>query len=139
MRNRGNCKHDGAPVDPLVLRNMVAYLRHRGPDETGAAIHDSVGLGHARLSIIDISGGRQPMQSIDDDLCITFNGEIFNYVELRDDLIRAGHRFRTRSDTEVILQLYRQYGESCVEYLNGQWSFAYGIANNGNCLPLATA
>lgn len=120
----GIVNSNGAPIDPAVLRNMVASLRHRGPDETGATILDSAGLGHARLSIIDLAGGQQPMASADGVLWITFNGEIFNYLELRDDLIRAGHRFRTRSDTEVILHLYQEYGDRCVEYLNGQWSFA---------------
>ncbi|KAA6458331.1 asparagine synthase (glutamine-hydrolyzing) [Acidobacteria bacterium AB60] len=114
----------GEPVDPEVLGDMVAMLRHRGPDERGLVIRNSVGFGHARLSIIDIAGGRQPMQSHNNELMITFNGEIFNYLELREDLARAGHRFRTRSDTEVILHLYQRYGEHCVDYLNGQWSFA---------------
>jgi asparagine synthase (glutamine-hydrolysing) len=83
-----------------------------------------VGLAHARLSIIDVAGGQQPMCNEDSSLWITFNGEIFNYLELREELIRKGHRFATRSDTEVILHLYEEKGGDCVRYLNGQWAFA---------------
>ncbi|NLE37588.1 MAG: asparagine synthase (glutamine-hydrolyzing), partial [Pirellulaceae bacterium] len=83
-----------------------------------------VGLGHARLSIIDPAGGHQPMGSGESGLWITFNGEIFNYIELRRQLAAKGHRFRTRSDTEVILHAYQEWGEACVERFNGQWAFA---------------
>jgi asparagine synthase (glutamine-hydrolysing) len=83
-----------------------------------------LGSGHARLSIIDLEGGRQPMSSANGRLWITFNGEIFNYVELREELLAKGHRFATRSDTEVILHLYQEEGEDCVQRLNGQWAFA---------------
>ncbi len=103
---------------------MTAALRHRGPDETGLYCGRQAGFGHARLSIIDLAGGRQPMHDGSESLWITFNGEIFNYLELRDDLIRKGHRFATRSDTEVILRLYQEEGEACVHRLNGQWAFA---------------
>jgi len=99
-------------------------LAHRGPDGTGFHIDNGVGLAHARLSIIDLAGGQQPMCNEDSTLWITFNGEIFNYVELREELISKGHRFATRSDTEVILHLYEEKGEDCVENLNGQWAFA---------------
>jgi len=99
-------------------------LAHRGPDDTGFHIDNGVGLAHARLSIIDLAGGQQPMCNEDSTLWITFNGEIFNYVELREELISKGHRFATRSDTEVILHLYEEKGEDCVENLNGQWAFA---------------
>jgi asparagine synthase (glutamine-hydrolysing) len=115
---------DAKPIDPQTLRRMVARLRHRGPDESGALIEGHVGLGHARLSIIDLSGGRQPMSSEDGRLAITFNGEIFNYVELRRELAAAGHRFATKSDTEVILHAYQQWGDECVGRFNGQWAFA---------------
>jgi asparagine synthase (glutamine-hydrolysing) len=103
---------------------MAGRLRHRGPDDTRIHIDRQVGLGHARLSIIDISGGSQPMHTAGRTLWIVFNGEIFNYVELRDELIQKGHQFTTRSDTEVILHLYQQEGEACVQRLNGQWAFA---------------
>jgi len=103
---------------------MVTTIRHRGPDGVGVCADQHVGFGHARLSIIDIAGGSQPMSIEDKSLWITFNGEIFNYIELREELIKKGHRFTTQSDTEVILRLYQQEGEKCVERLNGQWAFA---------------
>ena len=103
---------------------MAARLRHRGPDATGFYEEPRAGLGHVRLSIIDIEGGRQPMRDSSQSLCITFNGEIFNHVELRQELTGKGHRFTTRSDTEVILHLYQEEGEECVHRLNGQWAFA---------------
>ncbi|HVZ15721.1 MAG TPA: asparagine synthase (glutamine-hydrolyzing), partial [Terriglobales bacterium] len=115
---------EATTVNPAHLRGMVAAMRHRGPDDSGVHIDGDVGLGHARLSIIDLEGGAQPMLSEDRSLWITFNGEIFNYVELRDELRSKGHRFATRSDTEVILHLYEEEGEKCVERMNGQWAFA---------------
>jgi len=115
---------DEAPVAPESLRGMIRMLAHRGPDSTGFHMENNVGLAHARLSIIDLAGGEQPMCNEDSSLWITFNGEIFNYVELREELRSKGHRFATRSDTEVILHLYEEKGEDCVQYLNGQWAFA---------------
>lgn len=103
---------------------MIAPIRYRGPDEQGVRIEGPVGLGHVRLSIIDLRGGRQPMATADGTLWVTFNGEIFNYVELRQELLARGHRFQSRSDTEVILHAYREYGERCVEHFNGQWALA---------------
>ena len=114
----------GKPVDPELPGRMIGAIAHRGPDATDVYVDRHVGLGHARLSIIDVSGGAQPMSIADGSLWITFNGEIFNYVELRDELLKKGHRFATRSDTEVILHLYQEEGERCVERLNGQWAFA---------------
>src|SRR6185503_4602451 len=108
----------GAAVDPSAVARSIAAIRHRGPDDTGVYTSGPIGLAHARLSIIDIAGGGQPMQ-LDGSLFLTFNGEIFNYIELRDELIAKGHRFTTRSDTEVILHLYQELGERCVERLNG--------------------
>ncbi|MDH3521453.1 MAG: asparagine synthase (glutamine-hydrolyzing), partial [Myxococcales bacterium] len=115
---------EGASVDPAPLSRMVGTLRHRGPDDSGVWTDGPVGLGHARLSIIDLAGGSQPMSNPAGNLHISFNGEIFNYRELRKDLIARGHRFATKSDTEVILHLYEERGEACVEELNGQWAFA---------------
>jgi len=115
---------DGAAVAPEFLQGMIRMLAHRGPDDTGFHTENGVGLAHARLSIIDLAGGRQPMCNEDSSLWITFNGEIFNYLELREELLAKGHRFATRSDTEVILHLYEEKGEDCVRYLNGQWAFA---------------
>jgi asparagine synthase (glutamine-hydrolysing) len=115
---------DGAAVAPESLRGMIRMLAHRGPDDTGFHAENGVGLAHARLSIIDLDTGQQPMCNEDSSLWITFNGEIFNYLELREELLSKGHRFATRSDTEVILHLYEEKGEDCVRYLNGQWAFA---------------
>jgi len=113
-----------AAVDTGLLRDMVRTIRHRGPDAVGYYNNQRAGLGHARLSIVDIAGGGQPMHNADRSLWITFNGEIFNHVELRAELMKRGHRFVSRSDTEVILHLYQEEEENCVERLNGQWAFA---------------
>ena len=125
----GVVNHGGEPVAPELLRRMVALIGHRGPDASGiytdvSGSGASVGLAHARLSILDLSGGQQPMSNADRSLWITFNGEIFNYLELRDELIRKGHAFATHSDTEVILRMYEEKGEECVRDFNGQWAFA---------------
>ncbi len=115
---------DETAPGPELLERMIAAIRHRGPDGTGRVVNGRAGLAHARLSIIDIEGGGQPMANPDRTLWITFNGEIFNYIELREALGRKGHRFATRSDTEVILHLYEDEGDACVRHLNGQWAFA---------------
>lgn len=107
------------------LEAMISALRHRGPDGTGLHLEGPVGLAHSRLSIIDLAGGAQPIHNETEDVWITFNGEIFNHIELRRELERQGHRFYTRSDTEVIVHLYEQYGEAFVDHLNGQ--FAIGL------------
>jgi asparagine synthase (glutamine-hydrolysing) len=120
----GILNFDGKPVSADVLRAMIRMLSHRGPDASGIFVQRELGLAHTRLSIIDVAGGQQPMHSEDRSLWITFNGEIFNYLELRNDLIQKGHRFATRSDTEVILHLYQEEGQECVHKLNGQWAFA---------------
>jgi asparagine synthase (glutamine-hydrolysing) len=112
-------------VDPEVARRMGKLLVHRGPDGEGLEQpRPHVALAHRRLSIIDIEGGHQPMSNEDGTIWLTFNGEIFNYRELRSELVAKGHRFRTRSDTEVIVHLYEEEGERCVERLNGQFAFA---------------
>jgi asparagine synthase (glutamine-hydrolysing) len=114
----------GEGVSAELLQQMVEMIRHRGPDASGVYTAGQVGLGHARLSIIDLSGGQQPMPNGDQSLWITFNGEIFNYVELREELIQKGYQFATHSDTEVILHMYEDKGEECVRFFNGQWAFA---------------
>jgi len=114
----------GGTVDPGLLSRMITSIRHRGPDGMGAFHDGEASLAHARLSIIDIEGGQQPMSTADGRFHLTFNGEIFNYIELREELIKKGHIFQTRSDTEVLLHLYQEYGEDCVQRLNGQWAFA---------------
>jgi asparagine synthase (glutamine-hydrolysing) len=120
----GMLNFDGRPADPEVLRHMIATLGHRGPDADGIHVDGPIGLAHARLSIIDLQTGGQPMSTTDGRHWITFNGEIFNYVELREELVSKGHAFATRSDTEVVLNAYREWGEDCVNHFNGQWSFA---------------
>lgn len=110
--------------EEAILRRMLYLMRHRGPDEFGTYVGHGIGFAHARLSIIDLSTGQQPMSNEDDSLWIVFNGEIFNYIELRNDLISRGHRFRTRSDTEVILHLYEEKKGGALEDLNGQFAFA---------------
>ncbi len=106
------------------LKRMVSTIKHRGPDEFGLYKESQIMLGHARLSIIDLSTGRQPMSNEDKTIWITFNGEIFNYLELRRDLLKKGHRFSTHSDTEVIIHLYEDHGPQCLQYLNGQFAFS---------------
>ena len=103
---------------------MLAMIRHRGPDEFGIYLDGPAGLGSARLSIIDLSTGQQPIANEDGRLWIVFNGEIFNYLELRPELESRGHRFRTSSDTEVLLHAYEEFGPECLQRLNGQFAFA---------------
>lgn len=115
---------DGRPIDGDLLRRMTRRLRHRGPDAQNIYVDGAVGIGHTRLSIIDLDGGEQPMHNVDRSLTVSFNGEIFNYVELRDELKTRGRRFATSSDTEVILHAYAEYGDACVERFNGDFAFA---------------
>lgn len=114
----------GEPANQKELRQMLAAIRHRGPDEFGLYLDRHAGLGSARLSIIDLSTGQQPISTEDDSLWIVFNGEIFNYLELRKELESLGHGFRTQSDTEVLLHAYEEFGPQCLERLNGQFAFA---------------
>jgi asparagine synthase (glutamine-hydrolysing) len=116
----------GARVTPddAELRRMIAQLHHRGPDGYGFHRDGPVGLAHARLSIIDLSGGSQPIHNEDKTVWVVFNGEIFNYIELRAELEKQGHRFYTHSDTEVIVHLYEQYGDDFANHLNGQFAIA---------------
>ena len=114
----------GAPVDRGVVQDMCDLLAHRGPDGDGVWCEGPVGLGHRRLAIIDLSPlGRQPMATDDGTLTVTFNGEIYNFRELRSELEGIGHHFRSRSDTEVILAAYRQWGIDCVRHFVGMFAF----------------
>ena len=106
------------------LEAMMAALHHRGPDGRGMHIDGPIGLGHTRLSIIDLESGAQPLHNEDRSIWVAFNGEIFNYLELRAVLLRQGHRFYTRSDTEVLVHLYEQHGDDFVDHLNGQFAIA---------------
>lgn len=114
----------GAPLPPGVLERMIYTLRHRGPDGFGFHREGGVGLAHARLAIIDLATGDQPMSNEDGTVWTVFNGEIFNYVELRNELKGLGHTFRTSSDTETIVHAYEEYGDSFVNHLNGQFAIA---------------
>ena len=116
----------GNKVDDKALERMNDLLDHRGSDEEGLFIDNNVGLGHKRLSIIDLAEGQQPMslKAGGEKFTITYNGEVYNYLELKKELEKMGHRFKTHSDTEVILVSYLEWGESCVEHFNGMWAFA---------------
>jgi asparagine synthase (glutamine-hydrolysing) len=111
-------------VDRNILATMNRQITHRGPDDDGFFVEGNVGLAMRRLSIIDLKTGHQPLANEDESLWIVFNGEIYNHAELRADLERLGHRYRTRSDTETIVHLYEQYGRDCVKYLRGMFAFA---------------
>jgi asparagine synthase (glutamine-hydrolysing) len=121
----GKVNFDRQPVDPDQIRRMADSVRHRGPDDEGVWTGDGVGLGHRRLSIIDLSAsGRNPMCNEDETIWIVFNGEIYNFQELRPQLEASGHKFRSHTDTEVILHLYEDHGAACVEQLRGMFAFA---------------
>jgi asparagine synthase (glutamine-hydrolysing) len=112
------------PVDRGLLEAMMQSIRHRGPDDQGTYLSGPVALGHLRLSIIDLSSGKQPISNEDGTVWIVFNGEIYNYKELTAELVSRGHKFRTASDTEVIVHLYEEFGEECVSKLRGMFTFA---------------
>jgi asparagine synthase (glutamine-hydrolysing) len=105
----------GNPIDRELLERMTDRIRHRGPDGDGYFVGKGVGLGNRRLSIIDLEGGGQPQTNEDGSLQVVFNGEIYNFVELRKELIEKGHQFRTRSDTEVIVHGYEEWGRGLHE------------------------
>ncbi len=111
-------------VNKTVLESMCQALHHRGPDELGYFIQDDVGFGFTRLSINDLDNGHQPLYNEDSSIILVCNGEIFNHQELRLNLIKKGHHFRTKCDIEVILHLYEEYGVDCLKHLNGQFAFA---------------
>ena len=120
----GIFSRDGARIEPRAVERMCDALVHRGPDDVGVAVSGPVTLGLRRLSIIDIVGGHQPMTTTDGSLMVAFNGEIYDYRELRRELESFGHSFRTNSDTECLLHGYRQWGDSFVEHLNGMFAIA---------------
>ena len=115
---------NGKPVSDKILSEMNSSQHHRGPDEGDIKIFSNVGLAHKRLSIIDLSDGNQPMTNEDQSLWLTFNGEIYNYIELREKLLKQGHTFKTSSDSETIVHLYEEYGKECVNHLEGMFAFA---------------
>lgn len=115
---------DNRQVNRALLSRMNATMTHRGPDGDGFYFEPGIGLAHRRLSIIDLAGGKQPLCNEDGRVWITFNGEIYNFQELRKELETSGHRFSTDSDTEVIVHAYEEFGDSCVEHLRGMFAFA---------------
>ncbi len=121
--------HGNRQIDRQVLTRMNESQHHRGPDEGELHIEPALGMGHRRLSVIDIATGQQPLRSTDGALILVFNGEIYNYRELRTELIALGHAFRTKSDTEVVLNAYRAWGADCVLRLRGM--FAFAVWNRG--------
>ena len=114
----------GNPVDRELVQRMADRIRHRGPDGSGYFISGPVGLGNRRLSIIDLEGGQQPQSNEDGRIQVVFNGEIYNFIELREELIQKGHVFKTRSDTEVIVHAYEEWGDNCPNRFNGIFAFA---------------
>lgn len=121
---------DGRPIDQIALERMTQSLKHRGPDDFGYFVKNNVALGHRRLSIIDLSqNGRQPMCNEDRTIWIIYNGEVYNFLELRQTLEAKGHTFKSNTDTEVILHLYEEKGTYCINDLNGMFAFAIFDAN----------
>ena len=120
----------GGRVDTQLLHRMCAVLEHRGPDSRGIFVDDGVGLGVQRLAIIDVAGGSQPIFNEDHTLAVVLNGEIYNFEELRKQLVRSGHRFSSHGDTEVLVHLYEDYGPEMVGHLHGMFAFAIWDARN---------
>jgi asparagine synthase (glutamine-hydrolysing) len=120
----GIVRHDGKPIDEQLLARMCDAIRHRGPDDDGFYVNGSVGLGMRRLAIIDLKSGKQPIHNQDRSSWIVFNGEIYNYLELREKLEKLGHTFYTNSDTEAIVHAYDQFGVDCPKHLRGMFAFA---------------
>ena len=119
-----------SPVEQLALKRMVNVIRHRGPDDEGYYINENIGLGHCRLAIIDLSeAGHQPMSNENGTIRISYNGEIYNYLELGQDLKSKGHIFRSKTDTEVIIHAYEEWGINCLQKFNGMFAFAIWDGN----------
>src|SRR5437588_1338252 len=113
-----------AKVSPSLIKSMADRISHRGPDDEGYFVSGPVGLGFRRLSIIDLAGGHQPMSDADEKVWVILNGEIYNFKELRAELEEKGHRFRTNSDTEVIVHGYKEWGADVFNHLNGMFGLA---------------
>jgi asparagine synthase (glutamine-hydrolysing) len=129
----GIINFDQRPVEEPKLRKMMVTMKHRGPDDEGVCLHSNVGLGFVRLSILDLSpAGHQPMVDSSDRYVVVFNGEIYNYIELRDELKQLGVEFNTEGDTEVLLKSYVQYGEACLDKFNGMFAFVILDKQTGN-------
>jgi asparagine synthase (glutamine-hydrolysing) len=111
-------------INQQILLNMLESIRHRGPDESGIYLSENIGLANVRLSIIDLSTGQQPLSNASGNIWIAYNGEVFNYIELREELLAKGYHFKTHSDTEVIVLLYEEYGIDFISKLNGQFAIS---------------
>lgn len=122
------------PVDRNMVNRMISALQHRGPDYSAISVTRHIGFGHCRLSIVDLDDhANQPMVDVEGRYRIIFNGEIYNFIELRKELETLGHQFRTHSDTEVILEAYKEWGPSCLDYFNGMWAFVICDDYTGDC------
>lgn len=130
----GKLNFNGHPVDEGLIRRMCATIFHRGPDDEGFYLKNVVGIGMRRLSIIDLAGGHQPLSNEDGTIWIVYNGEVYNFLELRPELEARGHCFATNTDTEVIVHLYEELGERCVTRLNGMFAFAIWDENRRRLL-----
>ena len=117
----------GRRVNPEQIRRMCDVMLHRGPDDEGTLLHDNVGLGMRRLSIIDLHSGQQPIHNEDQTVWVVLNGEIYDYRSLRKGLQQKGHQFYTQSDTEVIVHLYEEYGDEFVNYLSGMFGRGHAL------------
>ncbi|MEM5807301.1 MAG: hypothetical protein QW474_02880 [Candidatus Aenigmatarchaeota archaeon] len=112
-------------VNQEQLKNMCTSLIHRGPDDSGIYVENNIGLGHRRLKIIDLSDkARQPLFNEDNTIVLIFNGEIYNFIPLREELLRKGHSFISKADSEVIIHLYEEKGIDCLQHLEGMFAFA---------------
>src|SRR5437764_14912105 len=127
----GEAASGGRTPDPAVIARMCATMAHRGPDDHGVYTDQGVAIGMRRLSIIDVAGGHQPIANEDGSVWVVFNGEIYNFAELRARLESSGHHFRTRSDTEVIVHGYEEWGDEVLPRLNGMFAFALWDARAG--------
>jgi asparagine synthase (glutamine-hydrolysing) len=116
-------------VSPELVKAMADTIHHRGPDDEGYYFSGQVGLGFRRLSIIDLQSGHQPLSNEDGSIWIVYNGEIYNYQELRTLLLGSGHTFKTQTDTEVIVHLYEEFGPDCLQKLRGMFAFAIWDGN----------
>jgi len=126
------------PVNQDLVRAMNDSLTHRGPDGDGFHFEPGVGLGHRRLSIIDLEGGKQPLYNEDETVVVTYNGEIYNFRELAAELQAKGHVFRTHCDTEVIVHAWEEWGTDCLERFNGMFALRFGTEIEKPCSWCAT-
>jgi len=130
----GIINYSGAPVEKSLISEMLNTILHRGPDGQGVTTLGGMAFGHVRLSIIDLEGSPQPLSNEDGTIWVTFNGEIYNYKELREKLILKGHQFKTNGDTETLVHLYEEYGEGMLQYLQGMFAFAIWDENKKTTL-----